>query len=109
MRLPATAMACRPTCCRSLVNEVTQIGLEAIAAAFAYGASAVRFLLRGKPRHDIAGLDQDHRACRRRSSPGSVTGSAATIETDDPDALGAALSVNRTAGLHVAAQQAFCL
>ena len=38
------------------VNEVTQIGLESIAAAFAYGASAVRFLLRAKPRHDVAGL-----------------------------------------------------
>ena len=30
------------------VNEVTQIGLETIAAAFAYGASAVRLLVRGK-------------------------------------------------------------
>ena len=30
------------------VNEVTQIGLDTIAAAFAYGASAMRFLLRGK-------------------------------------------------------------
>jgi hypothetical protein len=29
------------------VNEVTQVGLEAVAAAFAYGASALRFLLRG--------------------------------------------------------------
>ena len=40
------------------VNEVTQVGLEAIAAAFAYGASALRFLIRAKPRHDIAGLTQ---------------------------------------------------
>jgi hypothetical protein len=38
------------------VNEVTQIGLEAIAAAFAYGAAAVRVILRAKPRHDLAGL-----------------------------------------------------
>ena len=38
------------------VNEVTQVGLEAVAAAFAYGASGVRFLLRAKPRHDVAGL-----------------------------------------------------
>src|SRR4051794_16893562 len=38
------------------VNEVTQVGLEAIAAAFAYGASDVRFLTRAKPRHDIGGL-----------------------------------------------------
>ena len=41
------------------VNEVTQVGLEAIAAAFAYGASALRLLLRAKPRHDVAGLDKD--------------------------------------------------
>src|SRR5260370_13823189 len=38
------------------VNEVTQAGLESIAAAFAYGASALRFLLRDRPRHDVAGL-----------------------------------------------------
>jgi ferredoxin len=36
------------------VNEVTQIGLEAIAAAFAYGAAAVRVLLRARPRHAVA-------------------------------------------------------
>src|SRR5215813_14240100 len=35
------------------VNEVTQVGLEAVAAAFAYGAAAVRLLLRAKPRHDV--------------------------------------------------------
>ena len=46
------------------VNEVTQVGLEAIAAAFAYGAAAVRFLLRAKPRHDVAGLRQHDRAGR---------------------------------------------
>ena len=45
------------------VNEVTQVGLEAIAAALAYGAGAVRLLLRAKPRHDTAGLDADARAC----------------------------------------------
>src|SRR6202022_415107 len=38
------------------VNEVTQMGLEAIAACFAYGASAMRFLIRAKPRHDVGGL-----------------------------------------------------
>ena len=38
------------------VNEVTQVGLEAVAAAFAYGASALRFLLRARPRHDVTGL-----------------------------------------------------
>ena len=38
------------------VNEVTQIGLEAIAAAFAYGCASMRFLLRAKPRHEIGAL-----------------------------------------------------
>src|SRR5262245_64872215 len=40
------------------VNEVTQVGLEAVAAAFAFGASALRLLVRARPRHDIAGLRQ---------------------------------------------------
>src|SRR5690242_15277324 len=40
------------------VNEVMQVGLEAIAAAFAYGTAGVRFLLRAKPRHDVTGLSQ---------------------------------------------------
>ena len=74
------------------VNEVTQVGLEAIAAAFAYGATAVRLLLRAKPRHD-------RRASRKTlalaepilAGLGFGTGRAATIETDDPDALGEAL------------------
>src|SRR5919198_5636060 len=40
------------------VNEVTQVGLETIAAAFAYGAASVRLLLRAKPRHDVTGLQR---------------------------------------------------
>jgi ferredoxin len=73
------------------VNEVTQIGLEAIAAAFAYGASEVRIALRAKPRHDIAGLRQTVGfAAPVLNALGF--GSVETIETDDPDALGAALA-----------------
>ena len=74
-----------------VVNEVTQVGLEAIAAAFAYGASAVRFLLRARPRHDIAGLTQTI-ALAEPILAALGFGSVATIETDDPDALGAALA-----------------
>src|SRR5260221_14546967 len=40
------------------VNEVTQVGLEAIAAAFAYGTAGVRFLLRAKPLNSATGLSQ---------------------------------------------------
>ncbi len=74
------------------VNEVTQVGLEAVAAAFAYGASAMRFLLRAKPRHDTAGLGQTLALAEAiLSGLGFGSGRAATIETDDPDALGDAL------------------
>jgi ferredoxin len=74
------------------VNEVTQIGLEAIAAAFAYGAGAVRFLLRARPRHDIAGLTKTIALAEPILAGLGFTGPrAATIETDDPDALGEAL------------------
>src|SRR4029453_13601220 len=38
------------------VNEVTQVGLEAVAAAIAYGASAGRSFPRAKPRHVFSGL-----------------------------------------------------
>jgi ferredoxin len=74
------------------VNEVTQVGLEAVAATFAYGAAAVRFLLRAKPRHDVTGLQQTI-ALAEPILAGLGFGSSrvATIETDDPDALGVAL------------------
>jgi ferredoxin len=70
------------------VNEVTQVGLENIAAAFAYGASALRFLLPAKPRHDIAGLTRTMAfADPILSGLGFGSGRIATIETDDPDLL----------------------
>jgi ferredoxin len=74
------------------VNEVTQIGLDTIAAAFAYGASAVRFLLRGKPRHDVTGLRKTIALTEPiLSGLGFGADRLSTIETDDPDALGDAL------------------
>ncbi len=81
------------------VNEVTQVGLEAIAAALAYGACAVRLLLRAKPRHDVAGLQKTLALAEPiLSGLGFGNGRLATIETDDPDALGAALRAIETAG-----------
>jgi ferredoxin len=74
-----------------VVNEVTQVGIETIAAAFAYGASAVRLLVRAKPRHDIAGLNRTV-ALAEPILRALGFGSAAIIEADDPDALGAALA-----------------
>jgi ferredoxin len=83
--LPANVL---PFC----VNEVTQIGLEAIAALFAYGASAVRLLLRAQPRHDIAGLTRTIDLAESIiTGLGFGTGRIATLETDDPDVLGAEL------------------
>jgi ferredoxin len=74
------------------VNEITQVGLEAIVAAFAYGATAVRFLLRAKPLHDVTGLTQTiAMADPILAGLGFAGRRVATIETDDPDALGEAL------------------
>jgi ferredoxin len=81
------------------VNEVTQVGLETIAAAFAYGACALRFLIRAKPRHDVAGLTKTLALAQPLlSGLGLAGGRAATIETDDPDALGAALGALEPGG-----------
>jgi ferredoxin len=75
------------------VNEVTQIGLEAIAALFAYGSSAVRLLLRARPRHDVLGLTRTLALSESiLSGLGFGSGRIATIEVDDPDLLSAALS-----------------
>ncbi len=74
------------------INEVTQIGLEAFAAAFSFGASALLLLLRARPRHDIVGLRQTLALAEQvLAGLGFGPGRVATIETDDPDELGARL------------------
>jgi ferredoxin len=74
------------------VNEVTQVGLEAVAASFAYGAAGIRFLLRAKPLHDLSGLFQTvAMADAIVSGLGFLGCRVATVETDDPDVLGQAL------------------
>jgi ferredoxin len=74
------------------VNEVTQVGLEAIAAAFAFGASGVRLLTRARPRHDVTGLMQTVALAQPILLGLGFEGErVATIETDDPEALGTAL------------------
>jgi ferredoxin len=70
------------------VHEVTQVGLEAVIGAFAYGAAAFRFLLRGKPRHDVTGLTQTIGMAETILAGLGFEGRrVAAIETDDPDAL----------------------
>ena len=74
------------------LNEITQSGLEAVAGAFAYGACAVRFLTRAKPRHDLSGLHQTVALAEPiLAGLGFAGARVAVIETDDPDALGATL------------------
>src|SRR5262249_47633816 len=64
-------------------------GLEAVAAAFAYGASGVRFLLRSRPRHDVAGLYKTIGLAEAiLGGLGFGAARVATVETDDPFALG---------------------
>jgi ferredoxin len=83
--LPANVLPLR-------VNEVTQVGLETVAAAFAFGAAAVRFLTPAKPKHDLSGLTRNcEYANTLAAALGYGEGGAATIETDDPDQLRAAL------------------
>ncbi|MDQ4136828.1 MAG: 4Fe-4S binding protein, partial [Pseudomonadota bacterium] len=83
--LPANVLPVR-------VNEVTQVGPEAVAALFAYGASGARFLTRAKPKHDLSGL---HRTAGTANlileGLGFGRGVVSVIETDDPDSLRAAL------------------
>ncbi|HET7911888.1 MAG TPA: 4Fe-4S dicluster domain-containing protein [Pseudolabrys sp.] len=74
------------------VNEVTPIGLESVAGAVAYGAVAVRTLVRARPRHDIAGLHKTIALAEPILAGVGFNGArVATIETDDPEALGNAL------------------
>lgn len=74
------------------VNEVTQVGLEAVVASLAYGATGLRFLLRTKPLHDVSGLFQTIAMSEAIASGLGFSGCrVATIETDDPDILGETL------------------
>jgi ferredoxin len=83
--LPAEALPIR-------VNEVSQVGPETVAAAFAYGAAGVVFLTRERPRHEIVGLSQ---VAELSSTIVMALGYGEDIirivQTDDPDMLRDAL------------------
>jgi ferredoxin len=83
--LPANVLPLR-------VNEVTQLGPEAIAAVFAFGGSGVAMVTRAKPKHDIVSL---RRAAEMSDTIVAALGFGAglvrIIETDDPDQLRAML------------------
>ena len=83
--LPANVLPVR-------VNEVTQVGPEAIAALFAYGATGVTLLTRAKPRHDLSGLRQVVETSKTIvAALGFGAGVVRAIATDDPDQLRAML------------------
>ncbi|MEA1833305.1 4Fe-4S binding protein [Methylobacterium durans] len=77
------------------VNEVTQLGPEVFASLFAYGAVGARLLLRARPKHDLASLqatvDLTNTLLGALGYDPAGAGLVATVETDDPDALGEAL------------------
>ena len=74
------------------VNELTQVGLETIAGAFAYGAAAMRYLLRDKPRHDVVGLHNTVALGQTILAALGFDGErVAVIGTDDPETLGESL------------------
>jgi ferredoxin len=88
--LPANVMPMR-------VNEVTQVGPEAVASLFAYGAVGARFLTRAKPRHDIGALERaaalaDTIVQALGYGPASGGPVISVLAVDDPDELGGALA-----------------
>jgi ferredoxin len=74
------------------VNAASQLGLEFLAAAFAFGAAELRVLLPGRPDGDrLALARQIGLAETVLSGLGFGSGRVGTIETDDPDCLGTEL------------------
>ena len=74
------------------VNEITQLGLEFFASAIAMGAAAIRILAPAKAKHERAALAQQMGYAEAvLAGLGYGAGRIGLIETDDPDALSAAL------------------
>ncbi|CAN1538512.1 4Fe-4S ferredoxin-type, iron-sulphur binding domain containing protein [Rhabdaerophilaceae bacterium] len=75
-----------------LVNEVTQVGIEQLAAAFAYGASGVSLLIHAKPKHDPLPLAKlTNLAQELLPALGYPRDAVNILATDDPDAMLASL------------------
>jgi ferredoxin len=74
------------------VNEVTQLGLDAILGAFAYGATRLLVLVPPKRRDELAGLEaQFSYAEAALAGLGYGNGRLELITEDDPDAVEARL------------------
>jgi ferredoxin len=74
------------------VTEITRIGADAMAAAYAYGAGYVAVLGRGRARHDLTGLHATLALMTDLAGAASVA-PPVFIQTDDPDAAEAALAL----------------
>ncbi|MCT7377176.1 4Fe-4S binding protein [Chelativorans sp. EGI FJ00035] len=74
------------------VNEITQLGVEAWTAPFAWGATAVRALGPARPKHDTAGIAANITIANLLTqSLGYSAQACDLIEADDPDMLRSAL------------------
>lgn len=74
------------------VNSVTQLGIEALAASFAYGAAELRVLVSARPREDLLPLARNLGLAETvLSGLGFGSGRVGLIEADDPDLLTAEL------------------
>jgi ferredoxin len=82
--LPANVLPLR-------VNAMTQVGLELIAALFAYGAAGVHVLTRAKPKHDQRGLAFVVETSRTILEALGYGPAVDVVYTDDPDLLRAAI------------------
>ena len=83
------------------VNEITQIELGLVAAAYAYGAAGLVVLARAKPKHDLGSLYRLAELADAITTPLGLP-SLRILETDDPDAL-----TDLTSGASVAAPSRF--
>jgi ferredoxin len=85
------------------VNEVSQLDLGTLLSAFAWGAAQVRLLMRGRRAHGVEGvirnLDYAAHVLSGLGVPDHGAPRAATIETDNPFALGEALRAAPRRGL----------
>ncbi len=76
------------------INEVTQLGIEALAAALAHGAAGLRILQRAKPRHDTIGLERTVALANALAAGlGYGPDACVLLGCDDPDALADALAI----------------
>ena len=74
------------------VNEVTQVSFDLLAAAFAYGAAAVRLMLPPSRRDEAGGLASQIGLIEATlSGLGYGEGRVGVIDEEDPDAIAAAL------------------